>query len=88
MADGAGPESGKTIGTVRAIIPAGMTEVLEIDRGPGTDTLLVPFTRAAVPEINIKAGRLVIDPPGETEDEPGQDNATNDEINENGKTEE
>ena len=96
MTDGVGPESGKTIGTVRAIIPAGMTEVLEIDRGPGTDTLLVPFTRAAVPEIDIKAGRLVIDPPGETEDEPGQDgdnqdgqdNATNDEINENGKTEE
>jgi len=62
-------EGGAEVGTVRAIIPAGATEVLEIDRGPGEYTLLVPFTRAVVPEIDIKAGWLSIDPPGETEEE-------------------
>ena len=66
-------EGGAEIGTVRAIIPAGATEVLEIDRGPGQHTLLVPFTRAAVPEIDIEAGWLSIDPPGETEEERPED---------------
>lgn len=61
------PEGEDDVGTVRAIIPAGATEVLEIDRGPGLETLLVPFTNAAVPEINVKAGWLKIDPPPETE---------------------
>ena len=37
--------------------------MLEIDRGPGQETLLVPFTKAAVPEINIGAGRLTVDLP-------------------------
>jgi len=85
MADGTndGPE-GDEVGTVRAIIPAGSTEVLEIDRGPGTQTLLVPFTKAAVPEINIGAGWLSIDPPEEIEQERPEDQR----ANENGKTEE
>ncbi len=47
--------------------PAGETEVLEIDRGPGEQRLLVPFTRAAVPEIDVAGGRLTIDPPREVE---------------------
>ena len=54
---------GTAAGTVRAIIPAGATEVLEIDPGPGTETLLVPFTKAAVPEIDLAAGRIVVVPP-------------------------
>ena len=56
-------QEGAKIGTVKAIIPAGAGDVLEIDRGPGQETLLVPFTKAAVPEINIGAGRLTVDPP-------------------------
>ena len=83
-----GPREGSKdegdVGTVRAIIPAGSTEVLEIDRGTGAQTLLVPFTKAAVPEINIRAGWLSIDPPEETEQERPED----DRANENGKTEE
>ena len=71
-------EGGAQVGTVRAIIPAGATEVLEIDRGPGEYTLLVPFTRAVVPEIDIKAGWLSIDPPGETEEE--RDTVSVDEV--------
>jgi len=68
-------EGGAEVGTVRAIIPAGASEVLEIDRGPGEQTLLVPFTRAAVPEIDIGAGWLSIDPPGETQEERPEDDA-------------
>ena len=83
-----GPREGSKdegdVGTVRAIIPAGSTEVLEIDRGTGAQTLLVPFTKAAVPEINIRARWLSIDPPEETEQERPED----DRANENGKTEE
>jgi len=60
-------EGGAEVGTVRSIIPAGENEVLEIDTGPGLDTQLVPFTRVAVPEIDIKAGWLSIDLPRETE---------------------
>jgi 16S rRNA processing protein RimM len=71
-------EGGAEVGTVRAIIPAGASEVLEIDRGPGEQTLLIPFTRAAVPEIDIGAGWLSIDPPGETQEERPEDDAADD----------
>ena len=42
--------------------------VLEIDPGGGGETILVPFTREHVPEIDIAAGHIVIDPPEEPED--------------------
>jgi 16S rRNA processing protein RimM len=71
-------EGGAEVGTVRAIIPAGATEVLEIDRGPGQHTQLVPFTREAVPKIDIKAGWLSIDPPGETEAETEEERPEDD----------
>ena len=60
-------QNGEPVGTVRSIIPAGEAEVLEIDRGPEEPSLLVPFTRAAVPEIDVAGGRLTIDPPGAVE---------------------
>ena len=60
-------QDGEPVGTVRSVIPAGETEVLEIDRGLGEQSLLVPFTRAAVPEIDLAGGRLTIDPTGEVE---------------------
>lgn len=66
-------QDGETIGTVRSIIPAGAGDVLEIDRGPGQETLLVPFTKVAVPEIDIGAGRLTVDPPGDVEVEAEED---------------
>lgn len=68
-------QNGEPVGTVRSIIPAGEAEVLEIDRGPEEPSLLVPFTRAAVPEIDVAGGRLTIDPPGvvETKETETQD---------------
>ena len=58
---------GKARGRVTGILPAGDAAVLEIDPGGEAETLLVPFSREHVPEIDIAAGRIVIDPP----EEPG-----------------
>jgi 16S rRNA processing protein RimM len=73
---------GTAAGTVRAIIPVGATEVLEIDPGPGTETLLVPFTKAAVPEIDLAAGRIVVVPPEMVGDDRPEDDGTDEDETE------
>jgi 16S rRNA processing protein RimM len=53
---------GKPLGTVSALHDFGAGQSLEITTG-GRETIMVPFTRAAVPVIELAGGRLVIDPP-------------------------
>lgn len=53
---------GTPIGRVRAIHDFGAGDTLEIDR-EGAPPIMVPFTRAIVPVIELETGRLVIDPP-------------------------
>ena len=53
---------GTAIGGVRAIHDFGAGDVIEIER-PAAPPALVPFTRAAVPVVDLAAGRLVVDPP-------------------------
>ncbi len=53
---------GGRLGTIVAVQNYGAGDLIEIERGSG-GTVLVPFTRAAVPEIDVKARRVVIDPP-------------------------
>ncbi len=53
---------GTPIGWVRAVHDFGAGDVIEIAR-PIASPALVPFTRAAVPLIDLAAARLVIDPP-------------------------
>ena len=53
---------GTRLGEVRAIYGFGAGDSIEIAR-PGAAPLLVPFTRAAVPVVDIPAGRIVVDPP-------------------------
>lgn len=54
---------GATLGTVAAVHDHGAGDLLEI-RGPGLKgSALIPFTRAAVPTVDIRAGRVVVDPP-------------------------
>jgi len=53
---------GTALGTVRGVDDYGAGVVLEV-AGGGKGTVMVPFTRAAVPEVDIEGGRLVIDPP-------------------------
>lgn len=58
---------GVTLGTVRAVHNHGAGDMLEI-LGPGMKTaLLVPFTLAVVPTVDLAAGRIVVDLPEETE---------------------
>jgi 16S rRNA processing protein RimM len=56
-----GPD-GSELGTVTAVHNYGAGDLIEIAPRRG-ETLLVPFTRAVVPEIDMAGGRLVVDPP-------------------------
>jgi 16S rRNA processing protein RimM len=57
---------GVQLGTVRAIYNHGAGDILEIF-APGRRTaLLLPFTKAAVPTVDLTARRIVADPPEET----------------------
>jgi 16S rRNA processing protein RimM len=64
---------GNPLGTVIAVHNFGAGDLLEIAPGRG-QTLLLPFTAAVAPEVDIAAGRIVIDPPREIEgDKEGDD---------------
>lgn len=53
-------QGGEPVGTVRAVENFGGGDMLEIDDARG-GVSTIPFTRAAVPEVNIDAGRVVVD---------------------------
>jgi 16S rRNA processing protein RimM len=53
---------GAPLGTVIAVQNYGAGDLIEIAPARG-NTILIPFTTAAVPEIDVAAGRLVVDPP-------------------------
>ncbi len=53
---------GTPVGRVRAVYDFGAGDTLDIARADGPP-FMVPFTRAVVPEVDLAAGRLVIDPP-------------------------
>lgn len=57
---------GGDIGTVAAVHNFGASDVIEIKRPVG-DPLLMPFTDATVPEIDLDARRIVVVPPLEIE---------------------
>jgi 16S rRNA processing protein RimM len=71
---------GTPLGRVRAVHEYGAGDSLEVVRESGA-TVMVPFTRAAVPEVDLAAGRLVIEPldgllddrPVEAESDGGND---------------
>ena len=58
---------GTEIGRVRAIHDHGAGDMLEVT-GPGGGMALIPFTRAAVPTVDLAQGRIVADPPEGTLD--------------------
>lgn len=53
---------GRPLGRVRAVHDFGAGDVIEIELGHGK-SVMIPFTRAVVPEIDLAAGHLVCDPP-------------------------
>ena len=44
-------------------------DILEIAPAHGGETVLLPFTRRVAPRIDFDAGRIVVEPPREVEDE-------------------
>ncbi|EJM99822.1 ribosome maturation factor RimM [Phyllobacterium sp. YR531] len=65
---------GKRHGKVSAMFDFGGGDLLELTI-PGKRPMLIPFTLAAVPQVDVKAGHIVVDPaaagllPDENEDE-------------------
>lgn len=60
--------SGDVIGKVIGVFDFGAGPVVEI-----SGNVMVPFTRAAVPEVDIEGGKMVIDPPDGLFDPPGKE---------------
>jgi 16S rRNA processing protein RimM len=54
---------GAPIGTVIAVQNFGAGDLIEVKPAAGGPTVLVPFTRDAVPEVDVEGGRLVLVPP-------------------------
>ena len=67
-------ETGATIGKVSAVQNFGGGDILEIVHA-GRKGVLIPFTQAAVPDIDVKAGFLRVDTAaaGLVEDASGED---------------
>ena len=63
--------AGEPLGRVTAVLNHGAGDILEIAAEGGS--LLLPFTKAAAPEIDFAGGRIVVRPPEEVEGEPGRD---------------
>ena len=61
---------GAPLGRVVAVQNFGAGDILEIARPEG-EPLLVPFTKAAVPIVDLAGGRVVLEPPEELEARPG-----------------
>jgi 16S rRNA processing protein RimM len=64
---------GTEVGTVGAVLNFGAGDILEV-KARGGATFLFPFTRAVVPQLHLKDGYLVIEPPLDADpgnEEPG-----------------
>lgn len=53
---------GTVLGRVKAVMNHGAGDLLEVTRADG-DSVLLPFTLAAVPTVDLASGRIVADPP-------------------------
>ena len=60
---------GAEIGTVVAMHDFGAGDILELQPPAGGTTIMLPFTDAFVPSVDIAGGRIVVAPP---EDAPGK----------------
>ncbi|HBS51224.1 MAG TPA: 16S rRNA processing protein RimM [Rhodobacteraceae bacterium] len=54
---------GTALGRVRAVQNHGAGDLLEIQPEGQSGTMLLPFTRAAVPTVDLASGRIIADPP-------------------------
>ena len=61
---------GAVLGKVKAAPNFGAGDLLEIDPGRGK-TWYLPFTREAVPTVDIEGGKIIADPPNEVSEKDG-----------------
>lgn len=54
---------GASLGRVKSVQNHGASDLLEVHAPGATATVLLPFTKAAVPTVDLSAGRIVADPP-------------------------
>lgn len=54
---------GTALGKVKAVLSPGGADLLEITLPGSSETVFLPFTQAAVPTVDLDAGRIVADPP-------------------------
>ncbi len=60
---------GAPMGRVKAVHNYGAGDIIEVER-PERASLLLPFSKRCVPEVDIEGGRIVVDPPEEIEVRP------------------
>jgi 16S rRNA processing protein RimM len=71
--------SGEPLGRVLAIHNFGAGDIIEI-APPSGSTLLLPFSNAVVPTVDIKGGRIVIEVPAEIEGDERDDGSEENET--------
>lgn len=54
---------GTALGRVKAVQNHGASDLLEIIVPGASQTILLPFTQAIVPTVDLEAGRIIADPP-------------------------
>ncbi|WP_375229072.1 ribosome maturation factor RimM [Roseobacter sp. S98] len=54
---------GVLLGRVKVVQDHGAGDLLEVQRPGSSETVLLPFTLAVVPTVDLSAGRIVADPP-------------------------
>jgi len=60
-------DEGSEIGKVIAVHNFGAGDLIEIAPAGGGKTLMLPFTEAVVPEVDLQNGRMLVVPPPESE---------------------
>ena len=54
---------GVLLGRVKTVQNHGADDLLELQLAGGSATVFLPFTKAAVPTVDLSSGRLIADPP-------------------------
>ncbi|WP_322894025.1 MULTISPECIES: ribosome maturation factor RimM [unclassified Yoonia] len=54
---------GSKLGQVKSVVDHGAGAILELHVAGQSETVLLPFTQAAVPTVDLAAGRIIADPP-------------------------
>ena len=54
---------GTGLGRVKSVLNHGAGDLLEVQLEGGSATVLLPFTLAAVPTVDLAGGRIIADPP-------------------------